>query len=576
MRRGTNDNGGIDDGGSVDAALYDSGIPTHDAAISDSGVDMQVQDATPVIVCAQNHGGCDVLASCTDSPTGAICGACPSGYSGTGSTSCVDINECAVNNGGCAQVCTNTTGAFTCSCNSGSVAEPDGHSCVSATSAQPTPLVLMGQPMGTHAHIGSAVALSQNGNVLAVGAPDDSNCQTGITITGYTTTCAHASSGAVYMFAKTGSSWTQTAYFKAINSAYASFGSALALSADGTTLAVSATGVTTNSGATYVFHNDGSAWTQQATLTASNSAISSFFGHSLSISADGNTVAIGAYQESSNASGVNGAITGSVTYSGAAYIFTRSGMTWTQTAHFKAASPIAYATFGSSVALSSDATTLAVGSNCGSIFHSTATPSVVIFHNDGTTWAQQATLTASVSAVGNSFGDSVSLSADGNTIAVGDTADESTIPGINNPTVCHAFTTYIGAVYVFRYASAMWTQQAYIKPSTIVGPTIDRLFFGGSVSLSADGNKLVVGSAGDLSASIGFHGNESDTSVTGAGAAYLFGFYASAWTQVAYIKGSNSTMNGSFGQSVALSADASTITVGATGEGNGNLYTFSD
>ena len=89
------------------------------------------------------------------------------------------------------------------------------------------------------------------------------------------------------------------------------------------------------SGAAYVFIRSGTTWTQQAYLKASNTDAGDYFGYSVAISGD--TVVVGAYGEGSNATGVNGDQSdNSAAYSGAAYVFTRSGTTWTQQAYLKA------------------------------------------------------------------------------------------------------------------------------------------------------------------------------------------------------------------------------------------------
>ncbi|MDP3154211.1 MAG: EGF domain-containing protein, partial [Archangium sp.] len=90
--------------------------------------------------CAVSNGGCDSLASCTNTPGARTCGACPSGYTGTGETSCVDVDECASNNGGCDSLasCTNTPGARTCgNCPSGYTGSGDT-TCVDVDECQMT------------------------------------------------------------------------------------------------------------------------------------------------------------------------------------------------------------------------------------------------------------------------------------------------------------------------------------------------------------------------------------------------------------------------------------------------------
>jgi hypothetical protein len=163
-------------------------------------------------------------------------------------------------------------------------------------------------------------------------------------------------------------------YFKASNTGdFDNFGFAVSLSGD--TLAVGAnaedssgTGVdgeqnddlAMDSGAVYVFVRSGTTWSQQAYLKASNARQNAFFGRAVSLSGD--TLAVGATQEDSNATGVTTPpAQGDPSYSGsgAVYIFTRTGETWTQQAFIKASNAQKNDGFGRAVSLSGD--TLAVG-----------------------------------------------------------------------------------------------------------------------------------------------------------------------------------------------------------------------
>ena len=222
---------------------------------------------------------------------------------------------------------------------------------------------------GTSDYFGSSVSLS--GDTLVVGAVGEESSATGVN--GSQSDNSARNSGAVYVFTRNGTTWSQQAYLKASNTgAGDAFGSSVSLSGD--TLAVgarredgSATGVngsqsgstlTVLSGAVYIFTRSGTTWSQQAYLKASNTGRGDRFGYSVSLSGD--TLAVGAYYESSNATGVNGSQSdNSATWSGAVYVFTRSGRTWSQQAYLKASNTGEYDAFGHSVSLSGD--TLAVG-----------------------------------------------------------------------------------------------------------------------------------------------------------------------------------------------------------------------
>jgi acyl-[acyl carrier protein]--UDP-N-acetylglucosamine O-acyltransferase len=312
---------------------------------------------------------------------------------------------------------------------------------------------------------GSSVALS--GNTLAVGVHQEASAATGVN--GDQSSNAAENSGAVYVFTRSGGAWSQQAYLKASNTDTTDlFGYSVALSGD--TLAVGAnaedsdaTGVNGdqssnaagNSGAVYVFTRSGGAWSQQAYLKASNTGNSDFFGGSVALS--DNTLAVGAYGENSNATGVNGdQSSNAASDSGAVYVFTRSGGAWSQQAYLKASNTDEHDYFGGSVALSGD--TLAVGA-FGEDSDATGvngdqspdtehfTGAVYVFTRSGGAWSQQAYLKASNTDVTDYFGESVALS--GNTLAVGAQYEQSAATGVNGDQSSNV-ADHAGAVYVTR------------------------------------------------------------------------------------------------------------------------------
>jgi hypothetical protein len=436
---------------------------------------------------------------------------------------------------------------------------------------------------------GQSVALSADGNTLAVSAYIEASSATGIN--GNQADNSASISGAVYVFKRNGSTWAQQAYIKASNTeADDCFGCSLALSADGNTLAVgarleasNATGINGNqsdnsawgSGAVYVFKRNGSTWTQQAYVKASNTEQGDNFGNSVAISADGNTLAVGAPFEDSNATGVNGnQADNSAADSGAAYIFVRSGSTWTQRAYIKASNTEADDWFGYSLALSADSSTLAVGaifedSSATGINGNQADDSawnrnsgaVYVFVSSGSTWTQQAYVKASNTAESGHFSWSLALSADGNTLAVGTFLEHSNATGINGNQVDNSAADS-GAAYVFVRSGSAWAQQAYIKASnTGAGDQ-----FGSSLALSGDGKTLAVGAQYESSSATGINGNQADNSAWSSGAVYVFVRSGGTWEQRTYVKASNAEGEDYFGWSLALSADGKILAVGAIGE----------
>ncbi|HWO26664.1 MAG TPA: FG-GAP repeat protein [Kofleriaceae bacterium] len=390
---------------------------------------------------------------------------------------------------------------------------------------------------------GYSVALSADGSTLAVGALGEDSAAIGIG--GDQNDNSANSSGAAYVFSRRGGTWSQEAYVKASNTGEGdSFGWSIALSGDGATLAVgaigeasAATGVggsqTDDSipvaGAVYVFTCSGATWSQQAYVKASNTDAYDYFGQHVALSGDGSTLAVGAPSESSAATGVGGnQADNSASQAGAAYVFTRSGTTWSQEAYVKASNTDAYDIFGYSVALPGDGSTLAVGapfedSTAIGVGGNQADNSAMyagatyVFTRSGTAWSQEAYVKASNTEASESFGADVALSADGAFLAVGAVAEDSAATGIGGSQADNS-APLAGAVYVFARGGTAWSQQAYVKASNT--DAYDE--FGNSVALSADGSTLAVGAWGEDSAASGIGGDQTDDSAPWAGAVYVF------------------------------------------------------
>ncbi len=427
---------------------------------------------------------------------------------------------------------------------------------------------------------GYSVSLSSDGNTLAVGARLEDSNATGINGRQNNDSSEFDNFGAVYVFKKVGSTWRQQAYIKASNADIDDrFGSSVSLSSDGRTLAVgarledsNATGVngdqnndsSKNSGAVYVFKCDGATWSQQAYIKASNTDSDDHFGSSVSLSSDGDTLAVGAENEASNATEIDGDQNNNVSgHSGAVYMFKFDGSTWSQQSYIKASNTSRYASLGSSVSLSSDGSTLAVGA-FGEGSNATefdGDGAVYVFKSDGSSWNQQAYIKASNTDSYDHFGSSVSLSPDGNTLAVGADGDDSNATEIDGDEKNNSSESS-GAVYVFRYDGSTWSQEAYIKASNM--DSYDG--FGFSVSLSSDGNILAVGTRFENSNATGIDGDQNNNSSGNSGAVYLFKHDGSTWFQQTYIKAPNTDVGDRFGSSVALSSDGNTLAVGAEWE----------
>jgi hypothetical protein len=403
-----------------------------------------------------------------------------------------------------------------------------------------------------------------SGNTVVVGAPYEASSARGVN--GNQSDNSAYGAGAAYVFVRNGTTWTQQAYLKASNTgADDYFGSSVAVSGDTVVVGAygessSATGVNGNqsnnsaqyAGAAYVFVRNGTTWTQQAYLKASNTDANDDFGSSVAVSGD--TVVVGALFENSALS------------SGAAYVFVRNGTTWTQQAYLKASNTGGW--FGGSVAISGD--TVVVGA-CGESSSATGvngnqsdnsaggSGAAYVFVRTGTTWTQQAYLKASNTEALDAFGISVAVS--GDTVVVGADEESSNAPGVNGNQSDNSATNS-GAAYVFVRNGTTWTQQAYLKASNTSGARSPWWFgdvFGYSVAVSGD--TVVVGAYGESSSATGVNGNQSDTNAPGSGAAYVFVRNGTTWTQQAYLKASNTGADDHFGYSVAVSGN--TVVVGA-------------
>jgi hypothetical protein len=453
--------------------------------------------------------------------------------------------------------------------------------------------------------LGDSVALSGDGLTLAVGAPNESSGAKGIN--GNQDDNSVYSAGAVYVFTRrtATSAWAQQAYVKASNpQAGAEFGHVVTLSADGNTMAASAyfeasatKGINGNqndesipqAGAVYVFTRRGVTWSQQAYIKASNTGEPGTdgnfgdgdqFGFSAALSDDGNTLAVGANAEDSSAKGINGDQNdNSMQSAGAAYLFVRSGTTWTQQAYVKAPNTSANVQFGYSVALSADGNTFAVsafdeGGGSRAVVNGpngpfpggrNGTGAIYVYARSGTAWALQSYLKASNAENGDSLGVIVSISDDGNTIAGGILDEDCFATGVNPSNACDNDVkddTSVGAVVVFTRQGARWAQQAFIKASN----TGKEDWFGSRLQISGDGNTLAVSAQLEDSAAQGINGKQDDDSAQEAGAVYFFTRSGTTWAQKAYVKSSNNEAFDEFGSSVALSRDGRTMAAGARGE----------
>jgi hypothetical protein len=440
--------------------------------------------------------------------------------------------------------------------------------------------------------VGVTLAMSADGNTVAVSTPHEDSGATGVN--GNQRDESAWDSGAVYVFVRSGNSWTQQAYIKASNTQSSDkFGFAIALSGDGHTLAVGATLEDSNArgingdqpdnsapsaGAVYVFGRSGASWTQQAYIKASNADESDQFGWSIALNDDGTTLAVGAQSEASAATGANGnQADNSAPDAGAAYVFVRHGSVWTQEAYIKASNAQGGDRFGFCVGLSGDGNTLAVcgydedgaarGVNGPVDEGAAGSGAAYVFVRRGSAWTQEAYIKASNTIRNSAFGSSLALSADGSTLAVTAADEDSLSRGIDGDQTSAVMDEgSAGAVYVYARSDGAWRQQAYVK-SFNIGPTD---LFGIRMALSRDGSVLAAGAPGQAGGGRGLNANPEDFSAPESGAVYVFLRSAGRWTQHAYIKAPNAEAFDQFGSGVALSADGAALAVAANGDDSGS------
>ena len=352
----------------------------------------------------------------------------------------------------------------------------------------------------------------------------------------------------------------------------------------GTTAVVGAVNSGTEPGAVYVFTDSAGNWTQQQKLTASDGYAADFFGYSVAIS--GNMIVVGApsnpgagtptpgaayvftdsggtwtqtqeltpsdgkqldFFGSSVATDGSTIVVGSPSANsgvGNAYVFTSSGGTWTQQQELSASDADG---FGSSVAI--DGTTLVAGaSGTRGAGGTPNTGSAYVYTNNGSSWSQQQELTPSHLSGGDQFGNSVAIS------------HSTIVVGAPHHRVGRA--AFAGAAYVYVGSGGTWRKRAKLtEPTPVVNDT-----FGYSVAV--EGGRILVGTPQQLAC----HSNSCE------GVAYLFAGSGSSWTEKQALSASDGSRGGAFGYSVALSGREALIgaafqTINAN-QGQGSAYVF--
>ncbi|MGX9417535.1 hypothetical protein ACWU4D_09310 [Vibrio sp. WJH972] len=315
-------------------------------------------------------------------------------------------------------------------------------------------------------------------------------------------------------------------------------------------------------------------------VKASNTEADDAFGYRVALSADGNTLAVGAFLEDGDEVAVED--------SGAVYLFSYDGEHWEQTAYLKADNAGVRDYFGYSLALNEDGSTLAVGAynqnnqsydqviNDLGNYVAYGDGAVYLYEKTNNGWGKTDYLQASNREKRDNFGWSLALNASGDILAVGANLENSSAKGVQNNgtniTENNNDANNSGAVYLFGKAdNYLWEQTTFLKASN--SDKGDQ--FGRSVALSSDGKTLAVGSFREDNSTSVLDNDVTDfvsgveADVKDYGAVYLFVSDENGnWAQDAYIKASNIGASDLFGYSVSLNSNGTRLAVAAHHEGS--------
>jgi Tol biopolymer transport system component len=339
------------------------------------------------------------------------------------------------------------------------------------------------------------LSLALEGNTAAIGAPGWNN-----EVGSYT--------GAVYLFNLVGQQWTQAQRLQATDrAAFTAFGSAVAL--DGDTLAVGALGnnqgTKLDAGAVYIFNGSGQNWSESVKLSPADLVEYNLFGASVDLA--GNTLLAGAWKSDG---GTNEA----------AYVFTRTGNTWTQQGKLSAPEAPADINFGAAVALAGD---IALVGAPGDFQRADQTGAVYVYTRDDHIWSFAEKLEPGDGEPGDNFGCAIDIDGQQAVIAA-----------------CRAYEALPrpGYAYIFIREGSRWVQRARLEPDTDERPfEVD--------SVSIDGDQVALGSKNAFGPLMDF-----------AGTVYLFHRVSgNNWNEVPAVQPDDIRNDAEFGRSVALSGN---------------------
>ena len=353
-----------------------------------------------------------------------------------------------------------------------------------------------------------AGALAMDGARLLVGS------RYGYTGTVYT--------GTAYIFERSGTTWSQQAKLTASDGAKNDdFGWFLDLAGD--VAVVGARNKNVGQGAAYIFErNSSGVWKQTKKLVDPTSGNGSF---GLDIGTDGSTAVVGAHTKNQ--------------MRGAAYVYSKSGSTWSSPQTLLASDGANYDQFGTSTDV--EGNTMVVGA-CVDDHKAIDAGSVYVFMKSGSTWTETQKLTANDALIYAHFGKSVDL--DGDTLLVGANQDYN----------------YTGSAYVFTRSGTVWSPQAKL---TAPDRTKDDDF---AYAVDLDGDTAIIGAAWD------------DDRGSASGSAYLYNRSGATWSLLGKLTASDGDASDFYGEAVAM--DGMNAAVGARGDeytlgfNAGTLYAY--
>lgn len=255
-------------------------------------------------------------------------------------------------------------------------------------------------------NFGIGVSLTDNGNYALVGASGDDP--------------RGSSSGSVYGFVRSGTTWTEvTKIFPSDGIAEDKFGASISISKDGKYAAIGAPSNSSGSGSVFIYVRSGNTFIRQAKLKAGGGAVDDFFGTSVGINADGTTVIIGASRYDGTA-GSN---------EGSAYVFVRSGTTWTQQAQLFPDIKQPSSFYGFDVSITYDGNVALVSHHFSDSLGVTDAGVAFIYQRSGTTWNQLYKLSHSDPTTFDQFGLSLRMSGDGSVAVIGAPGEDTAASG---------------------------------------------------------------------------------------------------------------------------------------------------